>query len=185
MAVLGCLGGAALMLLAAGRPWIYSLAVQEPVRVSLAVKGASLAPLVPAGGLVCLAGSLGLLAARTTLRRVIGGLIALAALGAVVATALQADPGTGELSARAGAAVGTASATATEVDHTLWPVVAVLGALLCLAAGVLTAARAGLWPGMSSRYEQPEGVRTERSAPVADSSLDQWRALDRGEDPTL
>jgi uncharacterized membrane protein (TIGR02234 family) len=173
------------MLLAAGRPWLYALAVQEPVRVYVSVKGSSLSPTVPAVGLVCLAGTVGLLAARAALRRVIGVLIALAGLGAIVATVLQARPGDGDLSARAGAAVGTASAAATEVDHTLWPALAVVGALMCVAAGALTALRGGTWPGMSSRYERPDTVQVQPPAPAADTALDQWRALDRGEDPTL
>jgi hypothetical protein len=37
---------------------------------------------------------------------------------------------------------------------------------------------------MSSRYEAPAAAAT-RTATVEDSTLEQWRALDRGEDPTL
>jgi hypothetical protein len=37
---------------------------------------------------------------------------------------------------------------------------------------------------MSSRYETP-GAPATRAANVEDSTLEQWRALDRGEDPTL
>jgi uncharacterized membrane protein (TIGR02234 family) len=184
-AVLGCLLGAALVLLAAGRPWVHAVALQEPVRVPLSVKGGSLSPAVPSAGLVCLAGVVGVLAARSVVRRLVGALIALAGLGAAVASVIEANPGAGELSGRAGEAVGTASATATAVDATLWPWVAVLGALLAAAAGALTALRSGSWPGMSSRYERPDGAPARTAAPSSDAALEQWRALDRGEDPTL
>ncbi len=185
-AVLGCLLGSAVVLLAAGRPWVNAVAVQDPLRVDLSVNGAALSPAVPACALVCLAGSVGLLAARSTVRTVIGVVIAAAGLGSGIAAVLSADPGAGELADRAGEAVGTASATATGVDTTLWPWVAVLGALLCLIAGVLTAMRGAAWPGMSSRYERPDVAQEKPAAEVrADSALDQWRALDRGEDPTL
>lgn len=183
--MLGAVLGAALVLLAAGRPWVHAVAVAEPVRVPLSVKGASLSPVVPAAGLVCLAGAVGILAARGALRRVIGALIAVAGLGAVVATALAVAPGSAELSDRAGEAVGTASAAAAAVEHTAWPWPGMLGALIAAAAGLLTVVRGGMWPGMSSRYERPDVAATQAATPRAQGALDQWRALDRGEDPTL
>lgn len=185
VAVLGCLLGAAVVLFAAGRPWVQAVAVQDPLRVDLSVKGGALAPVVPACALVCLAGSVGLLAARAKLRRVVGLVLLAAGATAAVGAAGGADPGAGELAERAGAAVGTASATATGVEHAPWPWVAVLGAVLCTAAGLLTFVRAGAWPGMSARYERPDTALPPPPEAKADTALDQWRALDRGEDPTL
>lgn len=188
-AVLGCLLGSAVVLLAAGRPWVNAVAVQEPLRVDLSASGGSLSPAVPACALVCLAGTVGVLAARAALRRLIGVAVAAAGLGAAIAAVLAANPGAAELSGRAGEAVGTASATATEISSTLWPWVAVCGALLSAAAGVLATARGTTWPGMSSRYERPLSSPPEAVAPPAvaetETALDQWRALDRGEDPTI
>lgn len=185
VAVLGCLLGAAVVLFAAGRPWVQAVAVQEPLRVDLSVTGGALAPVVPACGLVCLAGSVGLLAARAKLRRVVGLILLVAGATAAVGAVAGANPGAGELAERAGAAVGTASATASGVEHAPWPWVAVLGAVLCTAAGLLTFVRAGVWPGMSARYERPDATPPPSPAATADTSLDQWRALDRGEDPTI
>ncbi|MGQ0846323.1 MAG: Trp biosynthesis-associated membrane protein [Sporichthyaceae bacterium] len=185
-AVLGALLGSAIVLLAAGQAWVRGTAVQEPLRVDLAVTGGSLVPAVPALALVCLAGAVGVLAARTGLRRLVGVAIAAAGLGAAVAAARNADPGAGELTDRAGEAVGTAAATAAGVETTLWPWVAVLGALLCGAAGLLVTLRAGRWPGMSARYSRPDAAAPPTaSASAEQTALDQWRALDRGEDPTL
>lgn len=195
-AVLGCLLGSAVVLLAAGRPWANAVVVQEPLRVDLAVNGGSLSPAVPACALVCLAGTVGVLAARSALRRLIGIAIAVAGLGAAVASVVSANPGAADLSGRAGEAVGTATATATEISSTLWPWVAVCSALLSAAAGVLTAARGATWPGMSSRYERPgaesgapSSSRSDAPTPpvvaTTETALDQWRALDRGEDPTI
>jgi hypothetical protein len=55
---------------------------------------------------------------------------------------------------------------------------ALLGAVLGLVAGTLAAARGPHWAAMSSRYDAPSARRS-----AADT--DPWRALDRGEDPTL
>ncbi|MGQ0465936.1 MAG: Trp biosynthesis-associated membrane protein [Sporichthyaceae bacterium] len=184
-AVLGCLLGATLLLFAAGRPWVEAVAVQDPLRVDLAVKGGSLSPVVPACGLVCLAGSLGLLAARARLRRVVGLVLAITGAAAAAAAVLGANPSDGDLAERAGDAVGTASALATDVQHTPWPWLAVLAAALCAVSGLLTVARGGTWPGMSARYERPDATSAQAPVAKADSALDQWRALDRGEDPTI
>lgn len=55
-----------------------------------------------------------------------------------------------------------------------WTSAAALGA-----AGVLTVARGGSWTGLARRYD--DGVGPDRG----DEPHDLWRALDRGEDPTL
>jgi Tryptophan-associated transmembrane protein (Trp_oprn_chp) len=57
-----------------------------------------------------------------------------------------------------------------------WRIAALLGSVLAAAAGILSAARGHTWASMSGRYDAPTGV--------ADES-DPWKAIDRGEDPTL
>jgi hypothetical protein len=52
------------------------------------------------------------------------------------------------------------------------------GAVLGLLGGALTAVRGPRWAAMSERYDAPSAPR-----PVHES--DPWRALDRGDDPTL
>ena len=55
------------------------------------------------------------------------------------------------------------------------------GGALVAVAGAATLARGPAWPGMGARYDAPA-----RPAPARreDTPIDQWRALDRGEDPT-
>ena len=67
-----------------GVPGCTRVAVQEPLRVALSIKGSSLSPVGAAMGVLCLAGTVGVLAARSVLRRAIGALIAVAGAGAAV-----------------------------------------------------------------------------------------------------
>ncbi len=59
-----------------------------------------------------------------------------------------------------------------------WRVLVLVGAALGAAAGTLAAARGPRWAAMSRRYDAP-------SAPRPEHESDPWRALDRGDDPTL
>lgn len=59
-----------------------------------------------------------------------------------------------------------------------WRVAVLCGAVLGLLGGMLAAARGPLWAAMSQRYDAP-------SAPRPQHESDPWRALDRGDDPTL
>jgi uncharacterized membrane protein (TIGR02234 family) len=188
VALLGGLAGAVLTLIAAGRPWVDGQAVQGTLRAPLHVSGGSLAPAVPALGLAALAGALAVLATRGFLRRGAGLLVALCGLGIAVGSALHLHPDDGELAGRAGSALGTASATATG-GGTAWPWLAIVGGLLITGAGGAALWHGPRWPAMGGRYEAPVGAAAEvpvreRSA-EGESSLEQWRAIDRGEDPTL
>jgi len=59
----------------------------------------------------------------------------------------------------------------------LWLGLGLTASVVALATGVVVVAHGGRWPGWSRRFD-----------PARDSGptdpLDQWRALDRGEDPT-
>jgi hypothetical protein len=159
VAVLLCAAGAGLVLLAASRGWAVEV-TQRPsplpeLRVSRS--GGDLRPWLPALGWVALAGAGALLATRSALRRVVGGLLVLAGAGAAVAA--MTVPGVG---------VGAG-----------WPLLAAAGGLAVVAAGVLTTARGGrAWPAMGARYERATSSATR---PGTDGM---WDALDRGEDPT-
>ena len=59
-----------------------------------------------------------------------------------------------------------------------WRVLVLVGAVLGAAAGTLASARGPRWAAMSRRYDAP-------SAPRPEHESDPWRALDRGDDPTL
>lgn len=186
--LVGCVLGAVLVLLAAGRPWADGQAVQGTLRAPLHISGGSLAPAVPALGLAALAGALAVLATRGFARRLAGVVVLACGAGVVVASAVHLSPDAGDLAGRAGSALGTASATATG-GGTAWPWLAILGGLLVTAAGGSAVWHGPRWPSMGGRYEVPGGTATE--APVRERSaegetaLEQWRAMDRGEDPTL
>jgi uncharacterized membrane protein (TIGR02234 family) len=188
LALLGCVAGAGVTLIAGGRPWVDGQAVQGTLRAPLHVSGGSLAPAVPALALAALAGALAVLATRGVVRRVAGFAVALCGLGVVVASALHLNPDTDDLAGRAGSALGTATATATG-GGTAWPWLAIVGGVLITGAGGAAAWHGPVWPAMSSRYEAPSSadaaVPTRQRTTADDAPLAQWRAMDRGEDPTV
>ena len=59
-----------------------------------------------------------------------------------------------------------------------WRGLVLLGAVLAAVAGALAAVRGSRWAAMSRRYDAPSQPRPEHES-------DPWRALDRGDDPTL
>lgn len=187
IALVECVIGAALVLFAASRPWVRAVADQGDLRVELEINGASLVAVVPALGLVGLAGALALIAARGWVRRAVGVLILLAGAGAALSAALNARTGGSDLQGEAGEALGTAAASVSGVEHTGWPWLAVLGGALVAVAGAGAAWRGGTWPSMSARYEAPvDGeIPTRERTSEGDGALEQWRAMDRGEDPTV
>lgn len=191
IAVLCCLGGATAVLTATGQAWVHARATQGPLQVPFVVRGGSAEPAAPALAVVGLAGALALLATRGIVRATVGALIAASGIGAAAVAARGAHPGTGSLADRAGAALGTGSAQAQNVAHNAWPAVAIVGAAVFAVGGALAMVRGRSWPGMSARYNAPSASGTA-AAPgrptgpvVPDDALEQWRALDRGEDPSL
>lgn len=178
VAVALCAGGAAVVLLAAGRPWVVEVTARPDPLPDLrtTATGGDRWPWLGAAGWVALAGAGALLATRAGFRRAVGALLALA--GAVVAVA------------------GAVAATSAETTTPGWPALATLGGLAVAGAGVLAVARSHRWPALAARYERPEPTSraTGTGVPRARSSgSDQgspgspehwWDALDRGEDPT-
>jgi uncharacterized membrane protein (TIGR02234 family) len=71
------------------------------------------------------------------------------------------------------------------VSHTVWFWLALLGAVLSLVASALAVLLTPAWPEMGSRYDAPTA---SAPAPVVEpeeqSSLDLWKAMDEGRDPT-
>lgn len=187
-ALLGGVLGAALTLFAAGRPWAQGQAQQGSLRAPLEVSGGSLAPAVPTLALAGLAGALAVLATRGLVRRLAGLAVQACGLGIVIAAVLHLDPGPSDLADRAGDALGTATAVASG-GGTGWAWLAVVGGALVAGAGAAAAWHGPAWPGMSSRYDAPaadetSGRPTRERTSEGDGALEQWRALDRGEDPT-
>lgn len=191
--VLAAVLAGALALSAGGQPWASVTAERRaplpPVTADLS--GAEAAPLVPAAGLVLLAAAVALLAVRGA-GRVVVGLLAAVAGGALVWSGLRALTGGLDDAARdlPGLAGATASDTAADVSTT-WPVLAVLAGLIAVAAGAVTVLRGRGWPAMGRRYERSGGgdeparaAAPPRPRTDEDRAVDAWKALDRGEDPT-
>jgi Tryptophan-associated transmembrane protein (Trp_oprn_chp) len=146
--VVGLLGGG-LILFGSGRPWD-SL---PPVSVA----GEAVNPvgsLASTLGAVVLLGTIVVAVTRALGRRLAGGVVVLAALGAAYV------------------------ATTASGGWSVWRVAVLLGAVLGACGGALAALRGQQWASMSRRYDAP-------SAPKPAHESDPWRALDRGEDPTL
>ncbi|MBI9000802.1 TIGR02234 family membrane protein [Corynebacterium sp. CCM 9185] len=151
--------------------------------------------------LVLLAGTLGAFALRGAVRRGIGALTALAAVGASWAPlsllAGSPDPERARMLLTSGAATQRANspvtlsdwATVTGLDvHITGPVVAFVGCALALVGGVLLVLRPGAAAQQaSSRYVTP-GARQARLEEDLEQSPDSgrvlWDALDADIDPT-
>jgi LPXTG-motif cell wall-anchored protein len=203
VAVLAVAAGAGLVLLGASRVWWVEVVPRPaPLRPEeIAHTGSSLAPLLPALGLVALAGAGGLLATRRAARRLVGALLGVVAV-ALVVTVAGAIRGAGPV----------------------WPAACLAGAALIGLAGGLAVGYGGRWPEMGARYRRnrPDAARagaTQESgaegapaggdvgagpsgpatvgavdattvgrtgAPTTPhlSTAELWDAVDRGDDPT-
>jgi uncharacterized membrane protein (TIGR02234 family) len=188
LAVAGAAFAGGLALSSGGQTWITATlrrpAPLPPTTTELA--GATLAPLVPAGGLLLLAAAVALLAVRGAGRAALGLLVALTG-GVLAWSGLRALVGDADAAAAAVVGPGTPGSELTAQVHAAWPVLALLAGVVAVLAGLLTVLRGRDWPGMGRRYERTPGSGTAvpaRPRTDEDRALDAWRALDRGEDPT-
>jgi len=175
-AVIGTAVGALLVLLASGRRWSHTtVLVPAGPRTTLSVTGHAVEPALPALGIALLALAAAIIAGRGVIRRVVGAVIALAALASLIV----AIAGRGQVSkALTSKEVGIAGIAAHGSANGWW-VVAAVGGLLALVCGLVTAARGPAWAALGAKYETPQAQ--PRSVTPA---VDAWDALDRGEDPT-
>ncbi len=135
-------------------------------------------PLVTSLALVALASWGVLLVSRRVVRRSAAVLALLASLGLVAAAlvALGDLRGTVEDALTQVGATGGASVTG-------WYLAAVAGGVVLVAAAGLAVVRVPDWPEMGRRYDSPTGE--DGPAPAdPESSLDLWKAMDEGHDPT-
>jgi uncharacterized membrane protein (TIGR02234 family) len=183
--------GAAAALLVATREWqTITTARPRPFTADvLAVSGRTVDAAPTALALVALAGVVAVLATKGTVRRIVGGLVAVAGVGIIV----RAIGAAGAVSASRARAlvrdkhprVADAALSQHVANHSVWALLSIVAGALVVIAGALVAGRGGRWSAMSSRYEAPARVDDddpERARIKADASL--WAALERGEDPT-
>lgn len=186
LAVLLCLLGAGLLLLATSRVWVtFSDGQQLTTRwVRTGVHGTLIAPGARALGLVALAGVVALAATRRLGRVLVGVLLLLSGIGTVlvVARALGDDLTKRAVQAQAEREQLSGLRQLTELQaHRLWPVLALLAGLLVAVSGLLVTVRGRRWASLSASYQVP-AARVEQAEPVGDKAV--WDALDDGRDPT-
>jgi len=188
-AVLLGLGGGVLAAVAGNRAWAEAdgsrsqSAVEGIARVSAASADAS-APPVTAFALVVLAAWGVVLVSRGWARVVVVVLALLAALAttvfAVVVWFVAPDTVREAFAEYGLGGVG--------ISRTPWSFAGVLGAVLAVAAGALAVRGVRGWPEMGRRYDSPTGATTPATVAATDpdeaSSLELWKALDEGRDPT-
>lgn len=147
----------------------------------ISVDGADVVPVVAALGLVLLAGAVALAATKNQGRR-LAGLVLVGAAVMVGWLTLTAGPAiTDALQEQTVGAVGNAT---PHPDGTLWRWLTLAGAGLSLLAGAAAVAKGPDWPTMGSRYDRPTSARPV-SEVEASTETDVWRAMDKGEDPTV
>ena len=193
LAVLLCLVGAGLLLLATSRVWV-SFADSQQLTTSAVrtqVHGTLVAPGARALGLVALAGVVALAATRRLGRVLIGALVLLAGVGTVVVlanvlaagladTALLAQQVREQTGGSSSGVVATRSVSALRT-RPAWPVVGIGGGVLVTASGLLVAVRGRRWATLSQAYQVP-AARADKPEPAGDKAV--WDALDSGDDPT-
>jgi len=182
--VLVGLASSGLAVLASTRPWV---SVEGGAGQVAGIGPAGMAtttdigesPLAAALSLVLLATWGVVLVTRGWFRRVLAG------LGAVTALGLVAVVVTGAVSLPDSVAeeVAVPGADTPDPTYTVWLLVAGVAAVLAVAACVAAVRLAPSWPEMGTRYDAPTGDATPAPQGPA-TSLDLWRSIDDGDDPT-
>ncbi|MGY1856311.1 Trp biosynthesis-associated membrane protein [Modestobacter sp. SYSU DS0290] len=189
-AVLGSALAGGLALSASGQPWADVTIVREaPLPpVAAVLTGADAAPLVAACGLLLLAAAVAVVAVRGVGRVVVGLLVAVAG-GALTWSAVRAVRGGLSEASTELPGVGPGPGPVTVDVAAGWPAAAGAAGVLAVLVGLLVVLRGGSWPGMGRRYERTAPgappARSDRPATDEDRHQAAWKALDRGEDPTV
>ncbi|NEK93950.1 TIGR02234 family membrane protein [Modestobacter muralis] len=197
VAVLACAAAGGLALTSSSSPWAEVTITRQPPLPSTveALTGGQAAPLVGACGLLLLAAALAVLAVRGAGRVVVGLLVAVAG-GVLAWSGLRGLTGRlGVDLADVTSSVGLGDAQVRTDAAVTWPLLALLAGVLGVLAGALVVLRGRRWPGMSRRYERapvpagpapaPAPARRARPETPEDRHQAAWKALDRGDDPTV
>ncbi len=169
-----------LLAVAGSKPW-FSAAVDYKSALGGAVPATSAdMPLALACALVALASWGVVLVTGARVRRLVAGLGLVAVLG-VLACAVSA-PFTLPDDVRAQLLAGSDD---VPVHPTGWYVVAAVTAVVALVVLVAAWVLIPRWPTMSSRYDAPTSAAAAPDLdPETAASIDIWKALDEGRDPT-
>ena len=175
------LGSATLLAVAGNRTWAEAEAGSARDLSSLALSvDAGKMPAATATALVLLAAWGVVLVTRGRVRRLVAALGVLAALGALASVVVGWSSVTDALRS------DLASVGVTEVDigHTVWFWAAAVGTVISLVSTVAAVVLVPGWPEMGGRYDAPGSAAPPPPAPEDQSSLDLWKAMDEGRDPT-
>jgi uncharacterized membrane protein (TIGR02234 family) len=194
-AVLLCALAGALSLSSSAQPWAHVTITREaPLPPTTEVlTGGEVAPLVSACGLLLLAAAVAVIAVRGVGRVVVGLLVAVAG-GALGWSGLRGVTGAADLDlSDVSSSVGLGRAQLTTDPVAGWAALALVAGVLGVLAGLLVVLRGRAWPGMGRRYERTGTAGQPASAPAragrAETDEDRhqaaWKALDRGDDPTV
>ena len=143
------------------------------------MSGVRESPLAVALALVVLACWGVILVTRGRVRRAVGALAALAAIGLLITTVMAFW----SLQDALGEALFAASGVDTaQVSLTGWYAAALVGAVGSVVATLVAVRSAPTWPEMGSRYDAPAGESATEAEP--EGNLEIWKSLDEGHDPT-
>lgn len=175
------LGSGTLAAVAGSKPWAEGSGSRASQFSTLALSGDSAE--MPAAGalaLVVLACWGVVLVTRGRVRRAVVVLALVASIGIALAIVVGAS------SVPVGVRASYADVGLTRVDVAMtgWFWASGVAALLSLLATGLAARLVPAWPEMGSRYDAPGAAETPTVAPEDQTSLDLWRAMDEGRDPT-
>jgi uncharacterized membrane protein (TIGR02234 family) len=199
VAVLALALGGALALSSSSQPWADVTVVrQAPLPPTAEVlTGGQAAPLVSACGLLLLAAAVAVIAVRGVGRVVVGLLVAVAG-GVLGWSGLRGVTGKLDLGlADVTSSVGLGRAEVTSDPVAGWPALALVAGVLGVLAGLVIVLRGRRWPGMGRRYDRTgtaagqdpgsPGAPARPARPETDEDRHQaaWKALDRGDDPTV
>jgi uncharacterized membrane protein (TIGR02234 family) len=179
------LASGTLAVVAGTKPWVVAADANGPTPDPLGlVADAGEMPLALALALVMLACWGVLLVSRGVVRRVVAGLALLTALGltvtVVVAFFTLPDQVT---AAQMQTAVPRDDVFGDRISA--WYLAAAAGALLSVVSAALAMWWAPGWPEMGRRYDAPGAKGATAASAEEPSSLDLWKSIDEGRDPTV
>lgn len=179
--VLGLVAGGGLTVATMSRTWGRAVVTAEGLPDDpVTVAGSDAMGLVSALGLVLLASGLGVLAGSVRVRRLLGVLVTLIAVGCLVWVVVGSGGAVRDAldTAVRESASFTGSNAPGEVEFTAWRFATMACLVLATGCGALVLRYAAAWPTMSSKYDAPG----KRAAEADDT--DMWKAFDEGRDPT-
>jgi len=203
LAVGGCAVAAAILLLAAGQPWLLAtLPAQPPLpAVQKTFRGGEVVEFLVPVGILAGAAGLALIATRRIGRLVVGcGLTAAGFLVMLASGFFLYDDGVNTALAWAQAYAPPGGSLVPDRDVSTVPAgLAAAAGGLALVVGLLASLLSGRWPVMGARYERRTrssgravgrrasvaGVRPAGGASPGADEAAMWSAVERGEDPTM